>query len=90
MYPSIRLQVTNLEKPFIRTSARATVTHLKKFLAKKLDLQGPDDVDILCRGEVLGREFTLEFIAKTRWRTPQVRDQQLVLKYRPKVDFDPA
>jgi len=81
-------QVTNLEKPFIRTSSRATVLHLKKFLGKKLGLDSPEDVDILCRGEVLGREFTLEFIAKTRWR--QGRDEQLVLQYRPKVDFDPA
>lgn len=80
--------VTDLEKPFIRTSSRATVTHLKKFLAKKLRLTSHDDVDILCRGEVLGREFTLEFIAKTRWR-PR-KDEQLVLKYRPRVDFDPV
>ena len=78
--------MTSLDKPFIRVSARATVTHLKKFLAQKLALSSPDDVDILCRGEVLGREFSLEFIAKTRWR--QV-DDQLVLKFRPKVDFDP-
>ena len=40
-----------LEKPYVRTSTRATILHLKKFLAKKLDLPRPEDVDILCRGE---------------------------------------
>lgn len=76
--------VTSLEKPYIRTSSKATISHLKKFLAKKLGLQQPDDVDILCRGEVLGRECSLEFIQRTRWR----KNEQLVLKYRPRVDFE--
>ena len=76
-------QVTKLEKPYIRTSSKATILHLKKFLTKKLNLEKPEDVDIMCRGEVLGKEFELEYVSKTRWRMPE----QLVLKFRPKVDF---
>ena len=34
----------NLDRPFIRTSARATIHNLKKFLAAKMQLKGPDDV----------------------------------------------
>lgn len=76
-------KVTSLEKPYIRTSSRATILHLKKFLAKKLQLPGHEDVDILCRGEVLGKEYSLEYIARTRWR----KEDQLILKYRSKIDF---
>lgn len=55
-------KVQKLEKPYIRTSARATILHLKKFLAKKLNLHRPEDVDILCQGEVMGKEYTLECV----------------------------
>eukprot|EP00051_Salpingoeca_urceolata_P014284 m.181542 g.181542 ORF g.181542 m.181542 type:complete len:315 (-) comp18040_c0_seq3:117-1061(-) len=79
-------RVTSLEKPYIRTSSKATILHLKKFLAKKLSLPRPEDVDILCRGEMCGKELSLEFISKTRWRN----DEQLVLTYRPRVDFQQA
>lgn len=111
-------KVKRLDKPYIRTSSKATIMHLKKFLAKKLHLNRTEDVDILCKGEVgcvplqaadyhlcqmpcrhqpvvaffgpdpcdvqvLGKECTLQFIARTRWR----KHEQLVLTYRPKVDF---
>jgi hypothetical protein len=36
-----------LSKPYIRTSAKATIQHLKKFLAKKMQLDRPDDVSFL-------------------------------------------
>lgn len=78
------VQVTPLEKPYIRTSARATIQHLKKFLAKKLKLPRPEDVDILCSGCPLGNEHSLEYVARTRWNT----NDQLVLMYRAKVDYD--
>ena len=39
-------------------------------------------VDVLCRGEVLGKEYTLEYVLRTRWRKPS----QLMLQYRPSVD----
>eukprot|EP00053_Salpingoeca_punica_P007833 m.71181 g.71181 ORF g.71181 m.71181 type:complete len:273 (+) comp14350_c0_seq1:202-1020(+) len=72
-----------LDKPFIRTSVRATILHVKKFLALRLHLQQPEDVDILCRGEVMGKEYSLEYVARTRWR----KEDQLCLTYRPKMEF---
>eukprot|EP00039_Didymoeca_costata_P012555 m.181109 g.181109 ORF g.181109 m.181109 type:complete len:364 (-) comp15513_c0_seq2:951-2042(-) len=77
-------KVQKLEKPYIKTSSRATITHLKKFLAKKLDLEQPEDVDILCCGKIMGKEYSLEYISKFHWKN----EDQLVLKYRPKVHFD--
>lgn len=72
-----------LEKPYIRTSIRATILHVKKFLALRLHLQQPEDVDILCRGEVMGKEYSLEYVARTRWR----KEDQLSLTYRPRIEF---
>jgi polycomb group RING finger protein 3 len=92
---------------------RATILHVKKFVAKKLSLNRPEDVDVLCNREVcglllfwlflwllallrrpvhiyttsskvLGKEYTLEYIFKTRWR----KEEQLCLKYRPRIDFE--
>ena len=33
-----------LEKPFIKTSSKATVLHLKKYLCKKLNVNAASDV----------------------------------------------
>ncbi|XP_026475899.1 polycomb group RING finger protein 3-like isoform X2 [Ctenocephalides felis] len=71
---------------FIRCSAQATITHLKKFVAKKI-LNGMDkyrDVDILCNNELLGKDHTLKFVYVTRWR---FRDPPLRLQYRPRIDI---
>ncbi|EGD78512.1 hypothetical protein PTSG_09210 [Salpingoeca rosetta] len=71
-----------LERPFVRTSAKATIMHLKKFLAHRLKLAGAEEVDVLCRGEALGKEYTIEYVLRTRWRKPS----QLMLTYRPHID----
>jgi len=76
-------RIKALDKPFIRTSAKATIHTLKKFLAARLGLSGPDELDVLCKGEVLGKEYTLEYILRTRWR----KGRQLELSYRSKIDF---
>ncbi|ELR20613.1 zinc finger, domain containing protein [Acanthamoeba castellanii str. Neff] len=55
-----------LEKPVIRTSARVTVRHLKKFVGMKLAIPNLHDLEITYRGEVLGTEHSLEYILKTR------------------------
>jgi len=62
-----------LDKPFIRTSAKITVFHLKKFLSKKLNLKSANDVEITYRGEVLGSEHSLEYILKTRGIEPNAK-----------------
>lgn len=35
-----------LDKPFIRTSAKITVFHLKKFLSKKLNVKSANEVTL--------------------------------------------
>ena len=70
---------TDLEKPFLRTSKKLRVIHLKKYLAKKLEMEKTSDIEISCNGETLGPELSLEFIQKTRWHD---EERDLVLNYR--------
>uniref|UniRef100_A0A4W6BZL4 Polycomb group ring finger 5a n=1 Tax=Lates calcarifer TaxID=8187 RepID=A0A4W6BZL4_LATCA len=60
--------VTDLMKRFIRCSSRVTVGTIKKFLSLKLKLPSSYELDVLCNGEIMGRDHTLEFIYMTRWR----------------------
>uniref|UniRef100_T1GMZ9 RAWUL domain-containing protein n=1 Tax=Megaselia scalaris TaxID=36166 RepID=T1GMZ9_MEGSC len=76
----------NLKRRFIRCSSQATITHLKKFVAKKI-LNGIDkyrEIDILCNEELLGKDHTLKFVYVTRWR---FREPPLKLQYRPRVEI---
>ncbi|XP_020288413.1 polycomb group RING finger protein 3 [Pseudomyrmex gracilis] len=75
-----------LKRKFIRCSAQATITHVKKFIAKKV-LNGMEkyrDIDILCNNELLGKDHTLKFVYVTRWR---FRDPPLRLQYRSHIDM---
>jgi len=69
-----------LDKPFIRTSAKVTVKHLKKYLQKKLNLESIKELEITYRGEVLGTEHSLEYILKTRGVDPRTKNP--IFKYR--------
>lgn len=74
----------NLKRRFIRCSSQATITQLKKFVAKKV-LNGIEkyrEIDILCNDELLGKDHTLKFVYVTRWR---FKDPPLRLQYRPKL-----
>ncbi|GFY58362.1 polycomb group RING finger protein 3 [Trichonephila inaurata madagascariensis] len=75
-----------MRRKFIRCSAQVTVTHLKKFIAKKVlnDIDRYREVDILCNEEILGKDHTLKFVCVTRWR---FKDPPLKLYYRPKLDL---
>lgn len=76
----------SLKRKYLRLSSQATVTHLKKFIAKKV-LDGMEkyrDIDILCNDELLGKDHTLKFVYVTRWR---FRDPPLRLQYRPRIDL---
>lgn len=82
----INTSLKTLKRRFIRCSAQATITHLKKFIAKKV-LNGMEkyrDIDILCNDELLGKDHTLKFVYVTRWR---FRDPPLRLQYRPRIDI---
>uniref|UniRef100_A0A1Q3F1G9 Polycomb group RING finger protein 3 n=1 Tax=Culex tarsalis TaxID=7177 RepID=A0A1Q3F1G9_CULTA len=74
----------HLKRRFIRCSSQATITHLKKFLAKKVlnGIERYKDIDILCNDELLGKDHTLKFVYVTRWR---FKDPPLRLQYRPRL-----
>jgi len=88
-------KIQKLEKPYIKTSAAATIIHIKKFLAKKLELENHDQVDILCNNKLMGEESTLDFIESGIWGQFQAsydekgKKKMLELSYRNKVDFTP-
>lgn len=69
-----------LDKPFIRTSAKITVFHLKKFLCKKLNLKSTNEIDILYKSEVLGSEHSLEYILKTRGVDPSSKGASFIYR----------
>eukprot|EP00095_Tigriopus_kingsejongensis_P009265 snap_masked-scaffold361_size196684-processed-gene-0.0 protein:Tk09265 transcript:snap_masked-scaffold361_size196684-processed-gene-0.0-mRNA-1 annotation:"polycomb group ring finger protein 3" len=73
-----------LKRKYIRCSSLATVTHLKKFIAKKLlnSIDRYKDVDITCNEEPLYKDHTLKFVYVTRWRT---KDPPMRLQYQPKA-----
>lgn len=74
----------SLKRRFIRCSSQATITQLKKFVAKKV-LNGIDkyrEIDILCNDELLGKDHTLKFVYVTRWR---FKDPPLRLQFRPRL-----
>jgi len=71
------------KRKFIRCSSLATVTHLKKYIAKKL-LSATDkykDIDVMCNDEKLYKDHTLKFVYVTRWRT---KDPPLKIQFFPR------
>ncbi|XP_054937148.1 polycomb group RING finger protein 5 isoform X2 [Physeter macrocephalus] len=62
------LLLYGLMKKFIRCSTRVTVGTIKKFLSLKLKLPSSYELDVLCNGEIMGKDHTMEFIYMTRWR----------------------
>uniref|UniRef100_A0A671K469 Polycomb group RING finger protein 5-B-like n=1 Tax=Sinocyclocheilus anshuiensis TaxID=1608454 RepID=A0A671K469_9TELE len=60
--------VKGLMKKCIRCSTRVTVGTIKKFLSLKLKLPSSFELDVLCNGEIMGKDHTMEFIYMTRWR----------------------
>ncbi|KAG9267717.1 polycomb group RING finger protein 5-B [Astyanax mexicanus] len=79
--------VKGLMKKFIRCSTRVTVGTIKKFLSLKLKLPSSYELDVLCNGEIMGKDHTMEFIYMTRWRLRGENDYPMVLEYRPRIDF---
>ncbi|OXA62505.1 polycomb group RING finger protein 3 [Folsomia candida] len=74
-----------LKRRFIRCSALATITNLKKYIAKKTlnSIDKYKDIEVLCNDELLGKDHTLKFVYVTRWR---FRDPPLKLQYQTKLD----
>ncbi|XP_031563025.1 polycomb group RING finger protein 5-B-like [Actinia tenebrosa] len=77
--------VKQLARRYICCSSQMTIAHVKKYLKLKLNLKAAEQVEVLCNGEIMGKDHTLEFIYMTRWR---VREGSLMsLQYRPRTDF---
>jgi len=78
--------VKTLKRRYVRCSALATITNVKKYIAKKTlnSVEKYNDIDILCNDELLGKDHTLKFIYVTRWR---FRDPPLELQYQTKHDY---
>ncbi|UIZ21571.1 hypothetical protein KXD40_000998 [Peronospora effusa] len=55
--------------------------YLRKYLAKKLNILKPEEIEILCNGAVVGPEYSLEFIRRTRWKA----DSKMILEYRRQI-----
>ncbi|KAJ7392402.1 Polycomb group RING finger protein 5 [Desmophyllum pertusum] len=77
--------VRELVRKYIRCSSRLTIAQVKKFLKVKLDLGTADQVEVMCNGEIMGKDHTLEFVYMTRWRVKE--GTVLTLQYRPRMDF---
>jgi hypothetical protein len=58
--------------------AAAQIMNLRKFLAQRLKVVRPEEIEILCKGVTVGPEYSLEFIRRTRWE----EDTKMVLEYR--------
>lgn len=52
--------------------------YIHKFVAKKLGLRRPEEVEILCRGVPVGPEHTLQFVQRTQWKA----NAKMVLEFR--------
>ncbi|XP_032233271.2 uncharacterized protein LOC5508582 isoform X1 [Nematostella vectensis] len=79
--------VRELVRRYIRCSSRMTIGHVKKYLKLKLNLSATDQVEVMCNGEIMGKDHTLEFVYMTRWRVKAKDHSILTLQYRPKLDF---
>uniref|UniRef100_A0A0N5AXM6 RING-type domain-containing protein n=1 Tax=Syphacia muris TaxID=451379 RepID=A0A0N5AXM6_9BILA len=66
----------------------ATVNTLKRYLALAVlgDMARYQEVDIFCNNELMGRDFSMKFIEKTRWRN-KPKDLPLQLYFRKHVEF---
>ncbi|VDD93818.1 unnamed protein product [Enterobius vermicularis] len=64
-------EMDNAEMPFVRLSG---------------DMSRYSEVDIFCNNELMGRDFSMKFIEKTRWRN-KPKDLPLQLYFRKHVDF---
>uniref|UniRef100_A0A915NYT6 RING-type domain-containing protein n=1 Tax=Meloidogyne floridensis TaxID=298350 RepID=A0A915NYT6_9BILA len=75
-----------LDRSFVRLSAFATINTVKRLLAYLLfaDITKYNEFDIFCNYELMGRDFSMAFIRKTRWRN---KPEPVVLMYKERLDF---
>ncbi|KHN84489.1 Cleavage and polyadenylation specificity factor subunit 4 [Toxocara canis] len=78
----------NIPMPIVRLSAMATVNTIKRYLALVLlgDMGRYNELDIFCNNELMGRDFSMKFIEKTRWRN-KPKEEPIQLIFRKHIDF---
>lgn len=66
----------------------ATVNTVKRYLAMALfgDISRYNDLDIFCNNELMGRDYSMKFIEKTRCRN-KPKDSPIKLLFRKHIDF---
>ncbi|POM65127.1 Hypothetical protein PHPALM_19211, partial [Phytophthora palmivora] len=67
-----------LKTPCMNTQSLLKIMYLRKYLAKMLKISKPEEIEILCKGTVVGPEYSLEFIRRTRWK----ENSKMILEYR--------
>ncbi|ETI50518.1 hypothetical protein F441_05964 [Phytophthora nicotianae CJ01A1] len=72
------LSLDKLDASYMYTQSLLKIMYLRKYLAKKLKVAKPEEIEILCKGTVVGPEYSLEFIRRTRWK----ESSKMVLEYR--------
>ncbi|CAI5724405.1 unnamed protein product [Peronospora effusa] len=75
------LHLGELKAPCMNTQSFFKIMYLRKYLAKKLNILKPEEIEILCNGAVVGPEYSLEFIRRTRWKA----DSKMILEYRRQI-----
>lgn len=79
-------ELPSLQKPWMRTLKTTTILKLRKFLAKKFELE-PESLEILCNNEVLACNNTLgvEQVLNSIWiKRPNATIEDFTLNYRKK------
>ncbi|OWZ19704.1 hypothetical protein PHMEG_0005994 [Phytophthora megakarya] len=72
------ISLGELKAPCMNTQSLLKIMYLRKYLAKKLKISKPEEIEILCKGTVVGPEYSLEFIRRTRWK----ETSKMILEYR--------
>ena len=76
---SEELRLSALQKPFLRTPGKLKISHLQKYLASKLEGDVvKDDVQLLCCGEKMKADYTLDLVLHQYWKDSK---NDLILNY---------
>lgn len=66
----------------------ASISTVKRYLALALfgKMNRYNELDIFCNNELMGRDYSMKFIAMTRWRE-KAKDVPIQLFFRKHVDY---
>lgn len=83
--PAPNCDLRAMSRKFLRISCLATVTLLKKYIAKKLynDPERYKELDLLCNDNLLGKDHNFKFVSVTEWRE---KVPPLKITYRKRVE----